>query len=157
MLEALSISEERYIEVSQHVDPQDAVGLIVDYVHARSIDFVVNNDNPFVAMSAPCLPCPILSVGHLSTTSVAALACYQHEWLDYVVAISEDMKATFANKYKVPPAKLRIVYNGVEVQHAEGESVSKPDSKPLQVVFAGGLNRRKGGDKILDILHKIRF
>jgi len=146
MLEQMNSDNAYYLNVSQDLNPSRSLNEILNYIQDKSIDFVVNNDNPFIAMAAPRLQCPIISIGHLATTSIAALVCYEHQWIDYVVAISEDMKATFADKFGVPQSKIRIVYNGVEAQAAPPQ---RNDSQCLNLVFAGGLNKRKGGDKVL--------
>ncbi len=146
MLKDANITKEQHLEISQHQTPQQAIELLLNFIIKNNVDFIINNDNPFVAMAAPLLPCPIISIGHLATTSVATLTCYQHQWVDHIVAISEDMKATFINKYKVPPSKVNIIYNGVESQPYVKNTTY---NNKLHVTFAGGTNTRKGGDKVL--------
>jgi len=124
---------------------------LLEYIALHGIDGAINNDNPYLQSIAPALPCPLIAVGHMPRRSVAALACYQHEWVDHVVTISSDMQSTYVRDHGVPPTKCPIVYCGVP---DPGEPVNLAEGKrpgdPLRVVYAGGYSRNKGGKLVLD-------
>jgi glycosyltransferase involved in cell wall biosynthesis len=132
----------------QRDDPIDACRRLLRYIEDQGIDGVINNDNPYLQSIAPLLPCPMIAVGHMPGRSVAALACYQHEWVDHVVTISSDMQSAYVRKHGVPPTKCPIVYCGVP---DPGEPANQaPVSGDLRVVYAGGYSSNKGGKLVLE-------
>ena len=138
-----------HFAADQHGDAVASCRELLDYVSHHAIDGAINNDNPFLQSVAPLLPCPLVSVGHMPRRSVAALACYQHEWVDHVVTISADMQRAYVSRYGVPPTKCPIVYCGVP-DPGEPIAIAAQPSEPLRVVFAGGYTRNKGGKLMLD-------
>lgn len=132
----------KHIVSSQFEDPVGCTKKLIQYVKDQQIDAVINNDNALMQNIAPAITCPFILVGHLAKTSIAALACFQHQWSDHVVAISNDMQSVFVRKYGVPVTKCPIVYNGV-VDPVERQKFST-DKQELTVVFAGGYDKRKG-------------
>lgn len=137
-----------HFETGQHQDQRLTAIALLRYVRARSIQLIINNDNSLVQSIAPGVACPFIAVGHLGQTTIATLACYQHEWSDYVVAISNDMHATFVQKYGVPVLKCPVIYNGI----ADIGATVKSDfrvNRQVRLVYAGGFNRLKGADHVL--------
>ncbi len=102
-----------HLAADQYSEPVAATREIIRYVAEHGIQGAVNNDNPFLQCAAPGLGCPLVVVGHMDRRSIGALACFQHEWVDHVVAISSDMQRAFVGRYGVPVTKCPIVYNGV--------------------------------------------
>lgn len=126
-----------------------AVKRIHDYLVEHDFDYAINNDNPFLQCLAPALHFPLVSVGHMSKTSVATLACWQHEWTDYMVAISQDMQHVFTGKYHVPITKCPVVYSGIVDRKDMMHTAQKLEDTRLVAVYAGGNNRMKGSDLML--------
>ncbi|MBU1041667.1 MAG: glycosyltransferase family 4 protein [Proteobacteria bacterium] len=131
----------------------------LDYLNRQHIDLAVNNDNPVLQSIAPALACPLIVVGHLNSTVIAALACHQPQWTDHVVAISNDMLANYVSKRRLPVHKCSVVRNGIAepphvAQAAQATQTSNPGSggHPLRAVYLGGFDRRKGGDLMLEAL-----
>ena len=133
----------------QNDDPVDACRRLLAYIAENEIDGVINNDNPYLQSVAPFLTCPMIAVGHMPGRSVAALACYQHEWVDYVVTISSDMQSAYVRKQGVPPTKCPIVYCGVP-DPGEPSNREPAASADLRVVYAGGFSSNKGGKLVLE-------
>jgi len=138
-----------HFSTTQDDDPVVAARQLVGYVSECQIDAVINNDNSLVQSISPAIPCPFVAVGHLGRTSIAALACFQPQWSDYIVAISNDMQRLYVTKHGVPLVKCPIIYNGIKDLGHDG-NYSRRDSAALRVVYAGGYNRRlKGADLVL--------
>jgi len=135
--------------LGQHDDPLEAAKALVSLVRTDSIDAIINNDHPFVQSIAPAVPCVFIAVGHLQNTSVASLACHNAAWLDYVVTISNDMRDRYIRKFELPTWKAPLIYNGVPDRGYDRQVAER--NGPLQVIFAGGSNRRKGADRVLDL------
>jgi len=129
-----------HIKSDQYEVPADCTKKLIQYVKDQKIDGVINNDNALIQNIAPVIGCPFISVGHMGRTSVASLACFQHQWTDHVVAISSDMQSVFVHKFGVPITKCPIVYNGV----IDPEQQPDTNNKELTVVYAGGYSKNKG-------------
>ena len=141
---------EGFIETSQYENPFTSVKSLLAYINKNNIDAIINNDNPHVQSVLPAVNCPSLVVGHLGESVIASLACYQNEWTDYIVAISNDMFSSYVKKYNVPVTKCPIVFNGVKDNGCDIHD----KTNVLKVVFAGGYNRRKGCMHILSMVEK---
>lgn len=119
---------------------------LVRYMVDCNITGVINSDNSCVQSCAPALRVPMISIGHMSKSSIATLACYNNEFVDHVVAISSDMQLAFLRKYGIPAHKCHLVPGGVDIR-----SITRPKEpgRPLRVIFAGGDNKRyKSADLI---------
>lgn len=138
-----------FYATNQDDNPKDAAVRLLRYIDSNAIDAVVNNDNPLLQSIAPALKCPFIAIGHLGQTSIASLACFRHEWTDYVVSISNDMQKTYVEKYGVPVLKCPIIYNGIT--DLGGDMDNQPgDSSGLRLFYAGGFNKLKGADYLLE-------
>ena len=124
-------------------DPSGSCAAIYRYIQQHDIEGIINNDNAFLQSLAPAVRCPFISVGHMNRTNVATLAAHNHQWLDYIVTISQDMQRHYCNHFGVPINKLPIVYNGVSNPGQPGLR-SRENGSRLQVIFAGGMDRNKG-------------
>ena len=137
----------KFFETDQYRDPKISVSELVDFINENKIDGVINNDNPYVQSALPAVKATSIVIGHLGECVIASLACFQKEWSDYVVTISNDMCATYVHDYKVPVMKCPVVLNGVKDNGCKDDLTNS--SRRLKVVFAGGTNKRKGSDHIL--------
>ena len=138
----------KHIRTSQYADPISDSNKLYEYIMKAGIDGIINNDNPYLQSIIPLVKCPSITVGHLGEGVIASLACYQHRWSDYVVAISQDMFSTFVKKFDLPVVKCPIVLNGIRDRYCNEGPISV-DPGNVRVIFAGGYNRRKGAKKIL--------
>jgi glycosyltransferase involved in cell wall biosynthesis len=140
-----------HLELGQQDSPVSATRKLMSVFASRKIDLIINNDNPYLQAIAPWSPCVFISVGHMGRTSVATLACFNHQWIDYVVAISGDMHKRFVQRFRLNPAKVPIVYNGVFNPYPAGLPAATPSNK-MKLVFAGGSGVNKGADLLLKAL-----
>ncbi len=125
----------------------EAAKKLISYIKANCIEGAINNDNSLLQSISPALGIPIVVIGHFNARSIASLACYRHEWSDYIVAISNDMHKIFVKKYHVPITKCPIIHNGINDRLNDGKIGLVNDK--LQVTYANGFNKSKGGDLIL--------
>jgi glycosyltransferase involved in cell wall biosynthesis len=122
---------------------------LLQYACEHKLDAIINNDNSLLQSIAPGVACPFVTVGHMGRTSIAALACFRHEWSDYVVAISNDMQRTFVTKYRVPVVKCPIVHNGIK-DLWQSKTTMVDDNRSLRAIYVGGYDRQiKGADLVL--------
>lgn len=135
--------------------PSIAVKQILEYCRTVGIEGVINNDNAFVQSAFPALDCPGVSVGHSpeANTIIASLACYQHEWSDYVITISDDMRRGYNRRFGIPVSRLPLVYNGVP-DPGDPDLDSHREPGRLSAVFGGGWQKRKGARLLYESIRK---
>ncbi|MCW9014365.1 MAG: glycosyltransferase family 4 protein [Gammaproteobacteria bacterium] len=133
----------------QNSSQADTCRRTFEYIKEHSIDAIINNDNPVITSLAPALKCPVISVGHMEKRTIAGLAAYNVEWMDYIVAISNDMKQTYTTRFDIPVSKCPVIHNGLNkvIDHVNHTNNSK-----LKVIFAGQYTRIKGADLIVDMI-----
>ncbi len=140
----------KLLPVDENSDPTQAVREIINAVNEYPIDCIINNDNAYVQSVAPAVGCVFISVAHLSRTNIATLATYNHDWIDHLVAISNDMRYRFLRKTKIRASKISLIYNGI--QDPVDEPPRKDYQGPLKAVFPGGSAKRKGFDLMLSAI-----
>ncbi len=136
--------------VGPELSPEDGTRLVCDIVRETNADLVINNDHPFLQNALPRLDCVKVIVCHASAWSTFSLAVHNHEWADYVVAISPYMRKKLLSK-GVPPHKVPIILNGIAdpFRDSAWAPPQKTADEPLRAVFAGGSTRIKGYDYLL--------
>lgn len=130
-------------------DPPTVVTMLLRAVSERKVEGIINNDNPFVQSIAPAVSTPVVSVGHLGQGAIGSLACWPRTWLDYVVAISNDMQKTFVLQHGIPVARCPIIHNGIRDPGEEVVGCGGAEDRPVRAIFIGGYNRLKGGRRVL--------
>lgn len=141
----------RHFVTDPYADALVEARRLVDYIQAERFDGIINNDNPYLQSIAPLVGCPVIAVGHLGRGIIAAVACFQHEWVDYVVAISNDMRHSYCDSFGVPVMKCPVIYNGIAAAPPYRRR-DRADGKPFSIVFAGGVNPLKGWRHVLDMV-----
>lgn len=145
----------RHVACDETAAQVDGARHLLAYVQEHKIDGIINSDNSLVQSIAPVVECPFISVGHFGSTIIAALACYQWQWSDYVVAISSDMQKRFVQHYGVSATRCPVIHNGIRDKGHNG-NYSRKDPSTLRVVYAGGHNRFKGSDIVSRIVRMDR-
>ena len=137
-------------------EPQaDAARRVLRVLTELRIEGVINNDNSVVQSLAPLCGVPFVSIMHLPRHAIGALAAYNSAYLDYVVAISPDMQRAAIESYGLAVHKVPLVYNGVP--DCAGPLAARANDGPLNVIFAGGGNHRKGADLMLKLVRRCDF
>ena len=151
------LDDAEHLVVGQNDCPAVAVKKILQFISDNAVDLIINNDNAFLQSAAPWVNTVFVSVGHMSRSSVATLACYNHQWLDYIVTISSAMQRTFVERFTLDTAKVPIIYNGV-VDPFNGQLPPKnTNPAALNIVYAGGDNPNKGAKLIVKMLADPRW
>lgn len=145
-----------YFSAGNDEDPKIAVERLLKLFDSQPIELIINNDNAYLQSVAPWVNCVFVSVGHMSKTSVATLACFNHQWLDYIVTISGHMQKTYIHKYGLDTAKVPIIYNGVNDPYAGCLPAKKPRKK-IRMIYAGGNNSNKGARLLLKTIKDPRW
>jgi glycosyltransferase involved in cell wall biosynthesis len=133
-------------------DEHTLTPLLYQFLSDHKIEAVISNDNPILHSLAPCVAVPFIAVGHMVSRTIARLACYGHDSVDYVVSLSPDIQARYQRRWNVPVSKSVIIYNGVEDTES---SCLASNHAGLNIVFAGGgQSTVKGSDLVLQLVDK---
>lgn len=123
-------------------------------------DAVINNDNMYISDLWPSLPPECLRVnvvhgyrdnlGWDPINSMNKAAAYNHEYLDWIAAISGVMREGMVSRFGLPDEQVRLVYNGYEP--SEDFFVSPQRrliDKEVKFLFVGGHGHLKAADIFL--------
>ncbi len=146
----------QHIEMGQEYDPLKALKTLYTLFQNEKFLLVVNNDHPYLQAAAPLCNTVFVAIGHMSFTSVAKLACFNPEWVDHIVAISQDMKRVFLKEQGMKTSQVPLIYNGIADPHCARLPPKTYDRK-LQLIYAGGYHPNKGGNLMLKALQDSRW
>ena len=84
-----------------------------------------------------------------------------HYFVDAIIAPSRNMAEDYARTYAIPPEKIRVIYNGIDVVRYSGKQCGKHeidsnDSTSFVVGFVGRLDPVKNLDGLLTIFTLFR-
>jgi len=135
-------------------------------INEFSPDVIINNDNIYISGLFPSIDpnCVRISVVHGFRKNfgwdhhkiINSAAVYNHEYIDWIVSISDVMAKETQFKWKLPDDQVKLLYNGLssyDEYFVPFEERSKV--KELNFFFAGGSKREKGADVLLRALGKI--
>ncbi|CAH0993313.1 hypothetical protein SIN8267_03461 [Sinobacterium norvegicum] len=138
-----------FIETSQFVDVSERSINLINFVADNNIEYILNNDNPILQSVASKLDAVFISVAHLSRTNILSLACYNHQYCDYIISICSEMQSIIVNTKKIDTSKVPIVYNGIYDTYIQPENFSSRSSVKKTIIYCGGSIERKGSDLVL--------
>ncbi|ASP31055.1 hypothetical protein CHH26_13080 [Qipengyuania flava] len=150
--EVLSELDVRFFPTPRHSGQISNAIRLVNYIAEQRISGIINSDNSLLQSISPLVDVPFISIGHMSKTSIASLACYNNKYVDHVVAISYDMQRRFIEKYKVPAFKVPVLLSGID--RPLGFDF-KDSGQKLCLIFAGGGNiGLKGADQVAKLVRR---
>lgn len=75
---------------------------------------------------------------------------------DHIIAVSNYTKQIIVNKYAIDPAKIDVVYNGIDPLHPDAHIVKRhfAPNRPV-IVFMGRLTMQKGAEYFLQLARRV--
>jgi len=154
------LRKEEYFHIKQFLQA------ILDFMP----DAIVNNDCIYASNILQSLPtgCVRASVVHGyregfgfdGHPTIIAAAIHNHEWLDWIFAISGYMRDGLIKRYSLPAEQVKLIYNGINpLDISDSELSRKFENSEKIILFGGGSNLTKGWDtffkacKILTSFH----
>ena len=131
--------------VGAEVDPENGFRQIDEIINRHQCMGILNNDHPYLQAYAPISHVPLVSICHFESGAIGRMATENAPFVDYIVAISEDMRSAIAASKLVAENQVKLVHTGIAV-----DGLSKPRS-PIcrtRTLFLGGGDRRKGADLV---------
>jgi glycosyltransferase involved in cell wall biosynthesis len=136
-----------HFSIEPDEDQVAAADRLLNHVRNVGIQAAINNDNSVLQSIAPAISCPIIAIGHLDSTAIAKVACFNSRWIDHVVAISNDMHCHYVHKLGINKNKCPIIHNGLQDPGPAVISAFDGERK-LRAIVAGEYSHRKGGDLV---------
>ena len=140
--------------VSEIASQIDEAHRTYNYILNKNFDLIINNDNSILQSLAPVVNCCFISICHMESRSIAALACANSAWCDYIVAISYDMHEAIVSKFNLDFTRVPIIFNGVSLNDVQPikSTTSLESNRPLRSIFSGHFSKHKGADLFLNFL-----
>lgn len=118
---------------------------------------VINNDNIFLQALAPVITAPFVSIVHMLKTTIFSTAVLNHQFVDYVIVISNDMYFDVCARTDISKRKICLIYNGVVIDEKPViDKFIEVRSKPLTLIAGGGYSNAKGGYLLLSLIKKLK-
>lgn len=131
--------------VGAQVDAEVGLRRIGEIIKHHQCLGIINNDHPYVQAYAPISAVPFLSICHFEDGVIGRLATENAHSMDYVVAISDDMRKRITGKRFVSEGQTKLVHTGISVN---GIGDVGTDISRERIIYLGGGDRRKGADLV---------
>lgn len=128
---------------------------ILQQIDDWEIDLAINSDSPLLAVLAPFIKIPIVSVSHFVDGKCALNAGYNSAFISRIVSLSYYGKDYLEQTFNISKKdKVEVVYNFVA-----DEPLPKPTHKtqqsPLIIVYPGGTSIKKSVDVVMRTIYRL--
>ena len=111
---------------------------LVDEINNENYDIIFNSDSSELAIVAPFVNSPIVSVSHTFNNLPAIRAGYNHRYQSKIIALSKAGKRYLERKFNVKDTeKITYLYNFVH-HDSISSTEEKQETKVLNIVYPGG-------------------
>ena len=129
--------------------------IIVKWINQQGFDLIINSNSQQLAVIAPFVNSPILTVSHYVDNIFAAVASFNHEYIGRIITLSKYGKNYIEKEYKIKDSsKIVVLYNFVARKDLNTRDKSK--DKCLTIVYPGGASIHKSPDMVLKSLIKLQ-
>lgn len=128
---------------------------VLDLVVKWGIDLIINSDSSLIAIIAPFINIPIISVSHFVNGRLALNAGYNSEYLSSIISLSNYGKKYLVKKYNIKDCdKVKVVYNFVSDKDLPLPDLKKK-SETLTIVYPGGTSVKKSVEIVMHTLYRL--
>lgn len=119
------------------------------------IDIVINSDSQLMAILAPFVDSPIVTVSHFVNGKCALNAGYNSKYISQIVSLSNYGKMYLEKEFCIKDRnKVNVIYNFVA--NKDMPSAENKISKiPLTIVYPGGTSIKKSVDIVMRTLYRL--
>lgn len=119
------------------------------------IDIVINSDSQLMAILAPFVEVPIVTVSHFVNGKCALNAGYNSKFLSQIVSLSNYGKKYLEKAFNIEDKKkVNVIYNFVANKDLPCPE-KKISNNPLTIVYPGGTSIKKSVDVVMRTLYKL--
>lgn len=128
---------------------------LIDTINKEGYDVVFNSDSSVLAVIAPFLKVPIVSVSHTYNNLPAIRAGFNHRYIAKIIALSKAGKSYLESKFQIENSeKVIYLYNFVHHEKKSAPS-NKETRKILNIVYPGGAIPMKSPDMVVEALNRL--
>lgn len=122
---------------------------IINEINLEEYNIIINSDSAFVAIIAPFLNAPIVTISHSYKYLPTLRASYNHEYISKIIALSHAGRKEIINFYKISDdKKVEMIYNFVK-KDSSYDKFEKKDRDTLTIVYPGGASLMKYPEMVL--------
>lgn len=122
---------------------------VISKIENWQIDVIINSASDIMAIIAPFVKVPIITVSHFVNGKLALVAGYNNEFLNCVISLSYYGKEYLIKKYAIQNAnKVKVVYNFVADKDICIHE-NKIYHSPITIVYPGGTSIKKSFEVVL--------
>lgn len=119
------------------------------------IDIVLNSDSQLLAVLAPFIDVPIVTVSHFVNGKCALNAGYNPKYLSQIISLSNFGKSFLEKEFNITDSnKVNVIYNFVANKDLPRPE-NKIDNTPLTIVYPGGTSIKKSVDVVMRTLYRL--
>lgn len=127
---------------------------LVKNINGAKFDIIINSDNMRIAILAPFINAPIITIAHFFRGIMADEAGYNAKYISKAVVLSQSCQQYLKKKFSLPDEKIEVVYNFVAPSQ-KPYNESKANKDTLSIVYPGGGSIVKSSDIVLKAVYKL--
>lgn len=128
---------------------------ILDRIKEWNIDIIINSDSTLLALLAPYINVPIVSVSHFVNGKIALNAGYNSQYLSRIISLSKYGKVYLEKTFNITdPDKVKVIYNFVAAKNLPLPA-HKLKNDPITIVYPGGTSIQKSVDIVMRTLFRL--
>jgi glycosyltransferase involved in cell wall biosynthesis len=143
----------------QETETVPRVRAFLEWVEQKKVDLVIPNYEGDIIAALPCLPRQVrcLNICHGVIRSHYLAATAHLSRLSRVVALSRFQERELAHRFKVPPKKICLIPNGLDLDRFIQVQRLASQGAPLRLIYLGRINNgHKGVLVIPPILRELK-
>lgn len=122
---------------------------LVCQINSEQYDLIINSDSAFVAVVAPYLNSPIITISHSYNNLPTLRASYNHRYNSKMIALSHAGRKYMIDFFRIKKEdKVEMIYNFVKDDLCY-EIEDKPERDELIIVYPGGASLMKYPEMVL--------
>lgn len=127
---------------------------LIDKINGDGYELIINSNSYFIAIAAPFLKAPIVSVAHFVNGIAADCAGYNSAYNSAIIALSYYCKTYLEKKFNIGDVdKVKVIYNFVP---SSNNNFEKTKTERLKIVYPGGTSIKKSVDVVMDVVYRLK-
>lgn len=119
---------------------------VLKFIENNRIDLVINSNSTIIAVLAPFIKAPIISISHFTDGPLALVAGFNARFVNHIVALSKSAKKYLERRYKIiDENKVVVIYNFI---HNNNPVLGKQNQSPIVIVYPGGCSPHKSPELV---------
>lgn len=128
---------------------------LVGQLNSEQYDLIINSDSEFVAVVAPFLNAPIITISHSYNNLPTLRATYNHQYNSKMIALSHAGRKFMIDFFRIKNVgKIEMVYNFVK-DDLSYNIKDKSERDELIIVYPGGASLMKYPEMVLLALKRL--